>query len=361
MIYLTHARTAYTEESELLTDITYPQRVHWFPESYAKTRTGLVYVPHWVMQKVLDPSVAAAVKLHPAKTAFIFASGNSTLAGSSRKTRDTQLSYSYKFLPLTLTNIYAGRTAQQFGQVDLVQTDASACASSLKVLMDVQTLVRMYGYQRVIVLTGEDQVSNSVLDFFGETKASLQADDTRLPSAFDPVNGGFYVGQGAALAVFETEEARTAEPIARLVGAYAASEASTNAIGQLDSGEGFIKAMQGALAGHGRAQIGVVKAHGTGTQSNDVAECAALDWLGEHALVTSLKPTIGHTMGASGLLESILLIQSLRTGKMPAIRNRTVADSRFLSEDAPAPKGLLMSLAAGMGNIYAAAVFDWRV
>lgn len=363
MIYLTHARTASTTHVELLDDIKYPQRVNWFPETYAKAKSGLFYPPHLVMKKVLDPDVCKAVSKGRGKTAFIYAAGNTTLASGYNPTHTTRLSYTYKFLPLTLTNIYAGKTAQLFGSIESVQTDSSACASSLKVLTDVQTLIQFYGYDRVVVLAGEDSVSNSTLDFFGETRASLQVGDGRHPSAFDKVNGGFHVGQGAALAVFEVEQVLTAPPIARLMGAGFSGEHCTNPIGQLPSGEGFTKATTTALrmSGLTPADISVVKTHGTGTESNNTAEQNGINALLPKYVATSYKPSIGHTMGASGLLESILLIESLRKGIAPKIAGRTEYDPVYLSEDCAAPDGYMLSLAAGMGNIYAAAAFDWRV
>jgi hypothetical protein len=62
-------------------------------------------------------------------------------------------------------------------------------------------------------------------------------------------------------------------------------------------------------------------------------------------------------MGASGLLETLLLLDDIKKGFVPAIENRTETDSVFLSESTSAPSGLIMSLAAGMGNIYSAAIF----
>ena len=93
--------------------------------------------------------------------------------------------------------------------------------------------------------------------------------------------------------------------------------------------------------------------------SSDLALNAVL---GKGFIATSFKPTIGHTMGASGLLETCLLLDSLReTGKVPAIKNRTEEDKVFISEDTTPRDGLILSLAAGMGNIYSAAVFDWQL
>ena len=366
MIYLTHYRTASTDNVELLDDIVYPQKVNWFPDTYSRAKSGLVYVPHKLAEKVLDPELVTYLRENPVgKTAFILAGGNAHFAGLNQRKYDTRLSYTYKFLPFTLTQVYAGRIAQSFGNMDSVTTDSSACASSLKVMMDVQSLINHYRFDRVIVLTVEDGVSNAVLEFFGDSKAVLtqkQEDLGIKPSAFDSTNYGFRVGQGAALAVFESHRAvamKATIPLAQLVGAYSASEASTNAIGQCEDGEGFTKAMEGAIhyGSVSPRDIKIVKTHGTGTASNNKAEKTALLGTLNDFVATSYKQKIGHTMGASGLLETLLLLDDIKKGFVPAIENRTETDSVFLSESTSAPSGLIMSLAAGMGNIYSAAIF----
>lgn len=365
MIYLTHAQTAHTDKTELLEGL-HPQRVHWFPDTYSRVQTKMVYAPHKLAEKVLNPDLAEWLRSTPMKTAFILAGGNQHFAGINKMAK-SPLVYEYKFLPLTLTQVYAGRVAQQLGANDLIQTDATACVSSLKACMDVQTLIRFYEYDRVIVLGVEDAVSASVLDFFGESGASLtkaKEDATGMaPSAFDEKNQGFYVGQGAVLAVFHSDRAITRlrmKPLARMVGAYTASEDCSNAIGQRLDGAGYVNALEGALkfANLRPKDIQIVKTHGTGTASNNAAERSALEKSLPGFIATSFKPRIGHTMGASGLLESILLCESISRGVVPAIPNRTQNDSVFLSQDANAPSGLFMSLAAGMGNVYSAAIFE---
>lgn len=366
MIYLTHYRTACTEDVELFDDIIYPQKVNWFPDTYSRTKSGLVYVPHKLAEKVLDPELLTYLRENPVgKTAFILAGGNAHFAGIGQRPYNSRLTYTYKFLPFTLTQVYAGRIAQSCGDMDMVTTDASACASSLKVIMDVQNLIQFYNFNRVIVLTVEDGVSNAVLEFFGDSKAVLtekQEQEGIKPSAFDSTNFGFRIGQGAALAVFESREAvatQQIKPHARLVGAYNASERSTNAIGQCEDGEGFIKAIEGAIhySNITPDEIKIVKTHGTGTASNNKAEKNALTQTLKAFVATSYKQKIGHTMGSSGLLETLLLLNDIRSGVVPAIANRTETDSVFLSESTTPPDGLIMSLAAGMGNIYSAAIF----
>lgn len=367
MIALTHYKAVYTKETDLFEDVKYPQRVHWFPETYAKVKTGLHYPAHKLGQMVLDPAIVKTLTETPSKkTAFLLASGNAHFAGIPAGQTNNRLGYSYKFLPLTLTQVYAGRLASNLCIYDHISTDASACASSLKVMMDVQSLIKFYGFTRVVVVSLEDAISNLVLEFFGESKACLQLDmeaDGKKPSAFDKKNGQFYVGQGAVLAVFESEEGLDQsgfKPEAYLLGAYTASEPCSNAIGQLADGTGFVKAAQGAIdiAQIKNLEIKIVKTHGTGTESNNQAEKSALNYLlKDNFVATSFKPTIGHTMGASGLLETVLLLDELKKDTVPAIANRTEEDKIYLSEPAKAPDGYILSMAAGMGNVYSAAVF----
>ncbi len=367
MIALTHYHTAYSTQTELFDDIRFPQRVHWLPETYNKVQTGLHYPPHKLAHMALDQGTVNLLRDTPSKkTAFLLAGGNAHFAGINNKKSDSRLSYDFKFLPVTLTQVFAGRIAHLLKADEHVAADASACASSLKTMMDVQTLLRFYGFTRVVVLAVEDAVSNLVLDFFGETKAclTLKGEETgKKPSAFDAVNGQFHVGQGAVFAVFESEEGLAMSgftPKAYMLGAYTASERCGNAMGQLEDGTGFVRAGRGAmeLAKVQPHEVRIVKTHGTGTESNNKAEGAALaHMLPDGFVATSFKPSIGHTMGASGLLETTLLLDALRENTVPAIKNRTEDDRVYLSEAVTAPDGLILSTAAGMGNIYSAAVF----
>jgi 3-oxoacyl-(acyl-carrier-protein) synthase len=369
-IFLTDYRTAWTPNVRMVGDIKYPQSVHVFEDTYKRVSSGLVYVPHKVAEKVLDPELCERLRQEDCKTAFILASGNGHFAGIGARHYENSLSYTYKFLPFSLTQVYAGRIAQSLGAVDQITTDATACASSLKVMMDVQNLIWTYRFDRVIVLSVEDGVSNSVLDFFGEAQASLSYEEENSgikPSAFDSTNYGFRIGQGAVMAIFESAaylKRSGHKPKAQLLGAYTASENCTNAIGQREDGQGFINAISGALevARATPDEISVVKTHGTGTRSNNAAERRAIEKIVPNFVATSYKPTIGHTMGVSGLLETCLLLDSMEKGVVPRIENRTEHDSVFLSEDREFDgSAVVLSLAAGMGNVYSAALFDTRV
>lgn len=370
MIYMTQCRTACTTDTTLIDDIPYPQHAHILPNTFRRAKSGLKYPPHVLIESLIDDELRSYVADNPVKgkTGFIFAAGNQGWMGNNGrydKNPDAQLHYKVKVPFIVLTNIYAGRIASMFGVHDHVSTDASACASSLHVLMNMQTLMDNYGFDRVIVFSGEDSVNNLVLEFFGEAGASLQYKDEgeRQPSAFDNKNQGFHIGQGAVVAIFEKEHAGMADPLAKFVGAYSSAEDNTNPLGQRDDGSGFSKAIEGALfvAKAHQNDVRLVKTHGTGTPVNNAAEKSALLRSLNEFVATSYKPRIGHTMGASGLLETGLLLRDLENGFVPKILNRTQDDSVFLSSDAPIPEGLMLSLAAGMGNIYSAALFSREV
>jgi len=370
-LFLAYGNTAYSTKTELFDDIIHPQRVHWLPETYEKSKTGFVYAPHVLVSKVLPADKKISFfRENPSlgKTAFILAGGNQHFAGISPRDnqKHTRLHYTYKFLPFTLTNVYAGRIAQQVCEPDYISTDATACVSSLKALQDC-LMLEQFGYTRFVILSVEDAVSNSVLEFFGDSGACLtkkREDEERIvPSAFDSKNGGFYVGQGAVFAVLMSEKEVNhygLTPKARLVSAYHCAERANNAIGQREDGKGFADAIEGALT-YGAvnpSEVTIVKTHGTGTASNNVSEKAGLQTALKDFVATSYKPKIGHTMGASGLLETLLLLDNLAYGVVPGIPNRTEQDSVFLSEDCEAPDGLVLSVAAGMGNVYSAAIFE---
>ena len=370
MIYMTQCRTACTTDTTLIDDIPYPQHAHILPNTFRRAKSGLKYPPHVLIESLIDDELRSYVADNPVKgkTGFIFAAGNQGWMGNNGrydKNPDAQLHYKVKVPFIVLTNIYAGRIASMFGVHDHVSTDSSACASSLHVLMNMQTLMDNYGFDRVIVFSGEDSVNNLVLEFFGEAGASLQYKDEgeRQPSAFDDKNQGFHIGQGAVVAIFEKEHAGMADPLAKFVGAYSSAEDSTNPLGQREDGSGFSKAIEGALfvAKAHQNDVRLVKTHGTGTPVNNAAEKSALLRSLNEFVATSYKPRIGHTMGASGLLETGLLLRDLESGFVPKILNRTQDDSVFLSSDAPIPEGLMLSLAAGMGNIYSAALFSREV
>lgn len=362
-----------TENIELIEDIGFPQYVHWFRDSYTRVKTGLHYPPQRILQKVLTEELLTVLRSATAqdgRTALILSGGNQNFVGliSTSVVPDGALDYSYKLRALALTNVFAARVAQTLGGVDYISTDATACISGTKSVMEAFALTALAGYDRVIILAVEDQVNTAMLDFFGETRAVLtraeMETDGIYPSAFDPINRGFFIGQGAAVALLETEKSAKKggrEPIAFVLGASVVAERHENAIGQREDGAGYVGAIELAakIAGVQPSSIDLVKTHGTGTRSNNQAEASAISAVFDADFIaTGYKSLIGHTMGPSSLIESFMLIEDSKSGVVRGIRNRTGGDPRYLSDDTSLSVRRFLTLSSGMGNGYGAMIFD---
>ena len=148
---------------------------------------------------------------------------------------------------------------------------------------------------------------------------------------FDLERCGTMLGEGAGVVVLETAEHATrrgAEPLAVILGAGVSGEE-----GSLTSpdpeGRGVSRAAQAALRSVSFDMIGWIKAHGTATRLNDAAEYRGLSGLATRAPMTSLKPLLGHCLGASGAIELAAAILALRAGLVPPTLGTSVIDPGF--------------------------------
>ena len=109
------------------------------------------------------------------------------------------------------------------------------------------------------------------------------------------------------------------------------------------------------------ADIALVKLHGTATGANDIAESNGMQRLfaGLQPPSCVLKPYLGHTLGACGLSETLLLLDALRQGPLPPV---DYADEAMLAlNGAPLalpPDALLLSNFFGFGGNNASLVLQ---
>ena len=141
---------------------------------------------------------------------------------------------------------------------------------------------------------------------------------------FEVERRGTVLGEGAGVLILESEahaRGRGARCYAELRG-YGLSCEAHSMIGPDPSGSGVTAAITAALGRTPLAEIDWIKAHGTGTRPNDAAECAGLAELFGPRLVdapiTSLKPAVGHCLGASGAVEAVAAVLCSVAGVIPA-------------------------------------------
>jgi len=137
------------------------------------------------------------------------------------------------------------------------------------------------------------------------------------------------MGEGAGILIFEELEyarRRGARIYCEVLG-YGMSGDATHITQPAESGHGAALAMSRALADAklNPSDIHYINAHGTGTPLGDVAETRAIKMVyGDQArrlAISSTKSSIGHLLGASGGVETVVTIMALRNGVAPPTIN----------------------------------------
>jgi 3-oxoacyl-[acyl-carrier-protein] synthase II len=112
-----------------------------------------------------------------------------------------------------------------------------------------------------------------------------------------------------------------------------------------------------ATAGLPLAKVGGIVAHGTGTEKNDAVEADVFRrlWPAADVPVTSIKGTMGHTMGAAGLFNVMVAMEAARTGLLPPISaaNLTMLPGVdfVVGKPRPIPRDkILLAISSGFGG-----------
>ncbi|MFF1922252.1 beta-ketoacyl-[acyl-carrier-protein] synthase family protein [Streptomyces sp. NPDC058221] len=237
-------------------------------------------------------------------------------------------------VPMLMPNGPAAWVSMDLGAKGGARTVVSACASGAEALALGQDLIRS-GRADVVVAGGVEACLHPfTLAAFAQMKAlsTRSLDPEAVSRPFDVQRSGFVMGEGAGMMVLERTEFARARG-ARAYGTLAGSAVSSSAdhITASDA-EGQASTMELALrdAGLTPADIGVVHAHATSTESGDLAEAEAIGRvIGSHAAVTATKSMTGHMLGASGTIGALAALFALRDGMLPATRNLDELDPRI--------------------------------
>ncbi len=191
-------------------------------------------------------------------------------------------------------------------------TVLAACASS-SLALGLGARLLAHGHAELVLAGGYDVWSSFVAGGF----EALNATTASACRPFRAERDGMVASEGGALAALVAEPARGPY----LVGFGCASEAF-HATAPHPEGHGPREASLRALedADLPASSVNLVSAHGTATPYNDRAEALALASLGlaPGYVVHGAKATLGHTMGAAGLLETLAMLEAMRGGILPA-------------------------------------------
>jgi 3-oxoacyl-[acyl-carrier-protein] synthase-1 len=209
----------------------------------------------------------------------------------------------------------ANLVADHFGFVNQPIIISNACVSGVMGIITGMRLLRSGQYENAVV-AGADVISKFIFSGF----ESFQALSPNICRPFDRSRDGLNLGEGAGTIILSTQQ-KFSQHIKVLGGGL--SNDANHISGPSRTGEELSYAINQALSDSKLtpADIDFISAHGTATVYNDEMEANAIALSGLQSVpLNSLKGYYGHTLGAAGLIESIISIQSLKEGLVLSTR-----------------------------------------
>lgn len=185
---------------------------------------------------------------------------------------------------------------------------SNACISGVSALIFARRMILSGSYDNMIVV-GVDVQNRFIISGF----ASFKSLSSELCRPYDASRCGLNLGEACG-AVMLTKTG-TSDLVA--IDGGSASDDANHISGPSRTGDGLYFAMRDAMseAGVGPADVDMLQMHGTATAYNDEMESKAAGLAGlSDVPAQSLKPYFGHTMGASGIIETILAAEELKRG-----------------------------------------------
>lgn len=231
---------------------------------------------------------------------------------------------------------------------------SNACISGLCAQIVAMRQLRAGKFGTVIV-TGSDVQSRFIISGFQSFKALSQ----EACRPFDADRKGLNLGEAAATIIFKY---KTPSPEDWVLLRGAIRNDANHISGPSRTGEGSFRAIRTILGDVKPEELALVSVHGTSTAYNDEMESIALTRAGlQNVPVNSLKGCFGHTMGAAGILETILSMASIDEGIVLGTRGYSkcgVSCPLDISPDVrQTSKRAFIKLLSGFGGCNAAAMF----
>lgn len=211
----------------------------------------------------------------------------------------------------------ARKIASALGVKTMPITVCNACISGLSAIILAQRLLSAGSYEHAIVC-GADCQNEFIISGFQSLKA-LSQEECR---PFDMERTGLNLGEAAATLILSSKPTRDRQWVIRKGAVHNDAYHTTQ---PAKKGDGLLLCLQDITKGEDTERLALVNAHGTATLFNDQMESQAVERAGLSAVpVNALKGYYGHTMGAAGLLETII--------SMHGLDNRTIFGTRGFEE-----------------------------
>ena len=253
------------------------------------------------------------------------------------KTKDTiGPKFNPFFIPKMISDIGPGHVSIKYGFRGPNFTTTSACASSTNAIVDAFNYIRL-GKANIIVTGGaEAAITEAGVGGFSSMHAISTRNDSPETASrpFSASRDGFVIGEGGACLILEEYEhakARGAKIYAELAGCGLSADAY-HITAPHPEGLGAMLVMNNALedAEMKPEDIDYINVHGTSTPLGDIAETKAIKKVfGESAYklnISSSKSMTGHLLGATGALEALICVLSVKNDIVTPTINFTEGD-----------------------------------
>ncbi len=202
--------------------------------------------------------------------------------------------------------------AQTMGITDFITTVSTACSSAGNAIMLGARMIKN-GLLDAVVAGGTDALCKFTLNGFN----SLMILDENHCRPFDKSRTGLNLGEGAGYLVLQGENTLSGNPYCILPG-YSNANDAYHQTSSSPEGDGPFLCMKEAveMAGIRPEMLDYINVHGTGTPNNDRSEGKAMIRLfgSKVPAFSSVKPFVGHALGASEGIEAVLSVLSLTRG-----------------------------------------------
>lgn len=241
--------------------------------------------------------------------------------------------------------------ARFFGNPNTPIVVSNACISGVHAQILAARLLHTSSYRHAVVC-GCDVQSAFIVSGFQSFKA-LSPQPCR---PFDKDRCGLNLGEAAATMILSRSDDPSTEGWTLCTGAV--RNDANHISGPSRTGEGSFRALQTVCNGPTN-ELAFVNVHGTATPYNDEMESIALSRAGLSAVpITGLKGTFGHTMGAAGVLETLLSFRAVEAGiVLPTRGFREMGVSQpvnISAQEVPTRNKELIKLLSGFGGCNAA-------
>ncbi len=239
------------------------------------------------------------------------AAGDTALVIASTKGNIELLSSSGEIDRRVFLADMAARVASRCGFTGTPIVISNACVSGVSAIIVAARLIREGRYRNVVVAGGDTLTRFVVTGFEAFRSVSEQ-----VCRPYDASRDGLTLGEGCGAVLLTADRTRAAEPYIEVAGGAVSADAN-HISGPSRTGDGLCFAIRNAMAEAGAtpAEVGFVNGHGTGTVYNDEMESKAFALAGLDGVpVNGLKPCFGHTLGAAGVVETIVSAHALRAG-----------------------------------------------